>query len=547
MTRLVRCRRMPIRTSSDTLGHMRKLVLPLAGVLLACSSESGSVRNSESGGVSSAVDESRNASGGRSGLSSVTDRSSEWTGGRRTGGSPGVSGATVTRSSGGGSAQTAESTGGASGKASGQLGGAGASSGRSANKGGTAAQGSATAQTPGTTIAVGGAGAEDSGALDALGRYLALPRAERGPIDDQAFSQVSLSQVQAETAAKLLWDDYAKYIQQTRRAEHDARTIVQGQLKLRYWFKTFGEKPANGRSLFISLHGGGNADPSVNDEQWENQKSLYEPKEGIYLAPRAPTDTWNLWHESHIDPMFDRLIADLIVLEGVNPDRIYVMGYSAGGDGVYQLGPRMADYWAAAAAMAGHPNDAKPNSLRNIGFTIHVGALDTAYDRNLMAQQWNDLLDGLNAEDPAGYTHLVQVHDGKPHWMDLQDAVAVPWMAEFTRDPTPNTIVWYQDDVPHSRFYWLAVAPEQATAKTEARATCDGQRITLDTTGMTRIMVRLSDDLIDLDQPVAISANGRTLSPVNAQRRIAVIAKTLEERGDPRSIFSAEIEVPLSN
>ncbi|MEM7298333.1 MAG: hypothetical protein AAF391_08720 [Bacteroidota bacterium] len=52
------------------------------------------------------------------------------------------------------------------------------------------------------------------------------------------------------------------------------------------------------------------------------------------------------------------------------------MGYSAGGDGVYQLAPRMADSLAAAAMMAGHPNDASPLGLRNIGFTLHMGGKD---------------------------------------------------------------------------------------------------------------------------------------------------------------------------
>ena len=42
----------------------------------------------------------------------------------------------------------------------------------------------------------------------------------------------------------------------------------------------------------------------VNDQQWENQKKLYTLDEGIYLAPRAPTNTWNLWHEAHIDRLF---------------------------------------------------------------------------------------------------------------------------------------------------------------------------------------------------------------------------------------------------
>jgi len=30
----------------------------------------------------------------------------------------------------------------------------------------------------------------------------------------------------------------------------------------------------------------------------------------------------------------------------------------------------MADYWAGAAMMAGHPNDAQPFGLRNVAFAL---------------------------------------------------------------------------------------------------------------------------------------------------------------------------------
>ena len=117
---------------------------------------------------------------------------------------------------------------------------------------------------------------------------------------------------------------------------------------LGYLEKVFGTAPEGKRSLWISMHGGGGAPSRVNDSQWKNQINLYKPKEGIYVAPRAPTDTWNLWHQSHIDVLFDRLIENYVATRGVDPNRIFLMGYSAGGDGVYQLAPRMADRWAAA-------------------------------------------------------------------------------------------------------------------------------------------------------------------------------------------------------
>lgn len=400
-----------------------------------------------------------------------------------------------------------------------------------------------TATTTSSTTSSTTAGSSD--ALEALRSYLAIDRAERPELASQEFATTPLSAADAEIARQLIWEDLAAFIAAERAAEADAKAISIGQHTLRYDFTTFGEEPPSGHSLYISLHGGGEADASVNDQQWENQKTLYQPDEGIYLAPRAPTNTWNLWHEPHIDALLQRLLENFIVLEGVDSNRVYVMGYSAGGDGVYQLGPRMADSWAAAAMMAGHPNDAKPDSLRNIGFTIHVGGLDTAFDRNLVAAEWGTLLDALEAGDPGGYPHYVEVHPDKPHWMDLEDAVAVPWMAEFTRDPTPDRIVWLQDDITHSRFYWLAVDEDNAVAGSRIEATVTGQTIEIESSDVSEISVRLSDDLVDLDQPVRIIAGGATVYEGLAERTILTLWQTASERPDPMLAFCFEVTLQV--
>ena len=66
----------------------------------------------------------------------------------------------------------------------------------------------------------------------------------------------------------------------------------------------------------------------------------------------------------------------------INPNKVFLTGYSAGGDGVYHLGPRMADYLAGAAMMAGHPNKSCLINVRNIHFSIHVGENDKDFNRN---------------------------------------------------------------------------------------------------------------------------------------------------------------------
>ncbi len=388
-------------------------------------------------------------------------------------------------------------------------------------------------------------GGED--ALRQLGDHLAKPFPERPPLEQQPFATVALSREQAETAGQMLWNDLRARLESERMAELAAKTVTAAGFTMKYDYKTFGAAPAGGHSLFISLHGGGMAPPEVNDQQWQNQIGLYQPAEGIYLAPRAPTDTWDLWHQQHIDPLLDRLIANHVAFAGVDPDRVYIMGYSAGGDGVYQLAPRMADRWAAAAMMAGHPNDASPLPLRNIGFTGHVGALDADYMRNDKLVEWKSRLAQLAQGDPGAYQNELQLHEGKGHWMDLEDAVAVPWMAKFNRNRFPDRVVWVQDDVVGRRLYWLALEPEQSVGPTsQLTVKRDGRKFEVEErTGFVSFAIRLSDEMVDLDQTITVTYAGTPVATVKPVRTIATIARTLGEREQASGIFPAEVIVNL--
>jgi poly(3-hydroxybutyrate) depolymerase len=397
--------------------------------------------------------------------------------------------------------------------------------------------------------------APSAAALADLEAYLAAPRAGRPDIETQGFAAVPLTRADAETAAGLLWDDFAAFVRDTRAGEMGATESQAAAIQidgstLRYYVAVRGAEPAGGRSLFISMHGGGNAPSATNDSQWENQIALvsgYQPQDAIWVAPRAPIDDWNMWFVEAIDPLFERLITNMIVFEGIDPNRVYIGGYSAGGDGVYQLGPRMADHWAGAAMSAGHPNDASPLNLRNVAFAIHVGGNDTAYDRNLRAAEWGQMLEQLAAEDGAGgYPNQWEVHAGLPHWMELEDAVAIPFLQMHTRDPVPSRVVWRQVNVTQSRFYWLAVDPADERAGTTVTAAYSGSTVTLErVSGLPRLKLRFSDAMMDLDQPVRVELAGSERFAGPVARSIATLARTLEERGDPALMFCGEVGVEL--
>ena len=360
---------------------------------------------------------------------------------------------------------------------------------------------------------------------------------------DLYWDQLGLSKADAESLVSQRFEARRAELREARAAELEAKAIQVGDRELRYLRKDFGEAPASGRSLWISMHGGGGAPARVNDQQWKNQIRLYTPEEGIYIAPRAPTDTWNLWHEAHIDDLFDRLIETLVAVEGVDPDRVYLLGYSAGGDGVYQLAPRMADRFAAASMMAGHPNDASPLGLRNLPFALFMGGEDGAYDRNQVAARWGTKLDELAAADPGGYPHRCTIYEGLGHWMDGKDAEALPWMAGHTRAPWPARVVWRQSGRTHGRFYWLAVPEDQRRGGTTITATVDEQTIALESEDVSVVTLRLRDSLVDLDREVRVTANGAEVFRGFVTRTESVIEGSLAERNDPRSAATATLEL----
>ena len=367
--------------------------------------------------------------------------------------------------------------------------------------------------------------------------------AEEMSIDSESIIDLktgTLTKRGARHFADQWWKQKEMRLKMDRADEMSAKVITQGQMTMPLWYTTYGDAKFGDRSLWISMHGGGGAPEKVNTSQWENQKHLYTPNEGVYVAPRAPTDTWNLWHQAHIDPMFERLIENMIVFEGVNPNKVYIVGYSAGGDGVYQLAPRMADKLAGAGMMAGHPNETVPDGLRNLAFALHVGSEDAAHDRNKIAGEWKEKLAQLQEEDSEGYTNQAVVHEGKTHWMDREEVIALEWLSQFERNPYPQKIVWVQDDVLHDQYYWLAVDDPKPRAKIVA--SIDEQTLTIHESDVKKITVYLNDLMLDLDKPIVLKYKNRELGSMQVLRDRDVIQKTLR---DPKDYYTAQISFGL--
>ncbi len=360
------------------------------------------------------------------------------------------------------------------------------------------------------------------------------------PLSAQHLTKAQALQEAQTLATQWIADTQTRYHQ----AWQDHTLTINGKT-MPFWHTTFGEKPADGYSLFISLHGGGNAPSQLNDSQWENQKVLYQPQNSVYLVPRAPYDDWDMWFKPDLDSFYTTLIQMCVAYLDVNPDKVYLIGYSAGGDGVWRMAPRMADTWAGASMMAGHPGDVSLLNLRNTPFMVWCGALDSAYNRNRECTLRGLELDSLHTQDPNGYLHETHIVADKPHWMDLTDAAALPWLQQYQRNPYPTHIVWRQEEVTHPHFYWLTAPTDQLQRGKTVRLTLQGNTVTIQQCDYTQLTLHFNDHMVNLDKPITIRHNGKTLFKGKRPRTLTNLQTTLAERGDLRYMFPAQVTLQL--
>jgi hypothetical protein len=71
----------------------------------------------------------------------------------------------------------------------------------------------------------------------------------------------------------------------------------------------------------------------------------------------------------------------------------------------------------------------------------------------------------------------------------------------------------------------------------------EGQTITIERPESGSLTLRLSDALLELDQPLRVVAAGRTLFEGKVERSAGAIVQSLQEREDPETVATAAVRV----
>ena len=350
-----------------------------------------------------------------------------------------------------------------------------------------------------------------------------------------------------EAAARAaVWKAYrAASIHDAAKKDFDANRVRSKEHTSAYVVKKVGKKPAGGWPLFIAMHGGGGAPKALNDSQWKHMQIYYKDQPSVggyrYLALRAPNDTWNGFYDGYVPPLVINLIRQFVLFGEVDPDKVFLMGYSHGGYGAFYIGPLIPDRFAAVHASAAAPTDGtiSPRTLRNTRFTFMVGEKDTAYGRAERCRKFAQQVEKLKAEDKDAFPVEMQFMKGFGHG-GLPDRDKIKEMIAYRRDPVPRHLTWDLTTGVVDRFFWLAVPAPKAGQSIDAKIADNA--VTVTTKNVEEFSLELDSRLVRFDRPLVVTLNGKRQS-VEIRPSLRTLCRSVAERGDPELTCTCEVKL----
>jgi predicted peptidase len=212
-------------------------------------------------------------------------------------------------------------------------------------------------------------------------------------------------------------------------------------------FVPVGYNSANTYPLVLWLHGGdGRGNDNIMQITRGNQLGAHfwmssdvQAKFPTFvLAPQCPTG--ENWADPELNQPGKALELALAILArvekqfAIDPDRVYIVGQSMGGLGVWSLLQTHPDKWAAAVVLAAYDNFTEPKAISRIPLWVFQGDADQIVPVNLVREMMKQLKK-LNAN--LRYTEYHKV-DHEVWNKAFAEPELVPWLSLQKRGKTPK-------------------------------------------------------------------------------------------------------------
>ncbi len=234
----------------------------------------------------------------------------------------------------------------------------------------------------------------------------------------------------------------------------------------------------------------------------------------------------------------------------IDTDRIFVDGLAESGEDVLRLAGFYADLFAGVIVRSVNAVDVSPVNFRNLPVWIAYAPDDTKVKGDALeklVEQMRALKIDVSVEKVAGREHGACV-EASPKLL--------AWLENKRRQVMTPEIQWSVPDPMADRAYWLQIAKMETGKNVVAdftarvtRATGDKEknRIEITSKNVYEFRVMLNDDIVDLDRPIEVVANGQTVFNGKKDRSLRHALDQLYRSGDPARAFPASLQFPVSH
>lgn len=339
--------------------------------------------------------------------------------------------------------------------------------------------------------------------------------------------------------------------------------------------------PARSYQVRFQLHGGVGGRTS-NEPRGNGEIGALAGAEQFYVIPYAWQDApW--WGDDQALNL-ERIVDAIKRSYNIDENRVVVSGVSDGGTGAYYIAMRRTTPYASITPLNGFimvlsngdidDGTISPNNLRNKPMFVINGGRDRLYPISNTEPFVKHLMAG--GVDLA-YHPQPQAEHNTAWWPQMKDTYE-KFVAEHPRDPHPGKLTWETMDLKHNRAHWLVI--DQLGAQTgEAKALPDlnavgvfgslakyspgdlfkrnttagrvdlvrtGNAIEATTKGVSAFTLLLSPDKFDFNQPVKVTANGKTVFEGRVQRSAATLMRWAARDNDRTMLYAAELKINLA-
>ncbi len=314
------------------------------------------------------------------------------------------------------------------------------------------------------------------------------------------------------------------------------------------------------------LHGGvARPDPGPGGGWWRN----YDDVTGYDRIAVLPL-SWNesLWWQASQVENLRGILSDLKRMYNVDENRVYALGSSDGGTGVYFLGFRDVTPWAAFLPFIGFPGvllnpstgtDGQMHlaNLVNKPLFIVSGETDRLYPARLMEPF-------LEAFRTVGVDFVFTVKPGghNTRWWPEEAENVERFIEAHPRDPHPERVLWATERTDrYNRAHWMVIdeigpilgdAGRDALAALTAdggsgvvEAARDGNTVTVDAYHIRRFTVLISPEVFDMRTPIRVIANGEVAFEGMVRPNVEALRKWAARDKDRTMLYAAEVTVEL--